>query len=85
MRTHVVFFHGLNGDYENTFLSSSVPPEIWPNWLDDLGDEVAVWGVSYEAASSYWQDGYAMALPDRAMNLLPLLTNTVRLATGDRH
>jgi hypothetical protein len=54
---HVVFFHGLNGSCDTTFLSSGVPPEIWPFWLNDVGDEVAVWRVDYGASGTRWQSG----------------------------
>jgi triacylglycerol esterase/lipase EstA (alpha/beta hydrolase family) len=78
----VVFFHGLNGSYERTFQSSGTPPELWPHWLDDLGSEIAIWGVDYGAAASHWQNGDAMDLADRAQNLLPLVANRVELASG---
>ncbi len=84
VKTHVVFFHGLNGTYETTFTSSSVPPALWPEWLDaDLGESVAVWGIDYSAAALHWQPGEAMALPDRAANILPLLANEPGLQAGD--
>jgi len=84
VKSHVVFFHGLNGSFDTTFSSSSVPPELWPEWLDsDLGASVAVWGIDYGASASRWQPGESMALPDRAENILPLLANEPGLQSGD--
>ena len=83
VRKHVLFFHGLKGSCGTTFLSSGQPPEIWPFWLNELGDEIAVWGVDYGASGTRWQSGDSMALPDRAQNTLPLLTSAPELSAGD--
>jgi len=82
VRKHVIFFHGLNGSCRTTFLSAANAPEAWPFWLNDIGDEIAVWGVDYGASATRWRGGASMALPDRAQNILPLLVNTPELSTG---
>ena len=80
---HVVFVHGLNGSFDKTWMSAGTPPECWPDWLNRSDGTTAIWGVSYGAAALKLQNGASMALPDRAMSLLPLMTSTPELATGD--
>ncbi|WP_244436167.1 esterase/lipase family protein [Sinorhizobium fredii] len=78
-----MFVHGLTGHYEKTWHSRSSPPEFWPYWLEDDLPNVAVWSLGYPAEASRWQSGGAMALPDRARNLLPLLANEPKLTKGN--
>jgi hypothetical protein len=79
--THVIFVHGLNGHYSETFSSSGAPAELWPRWLEAI-DGVAVWGIDYSAPASRWQTGAAMHLADRARNILPLLVHEQGLSRG---
>ena len=81
--THVVFIHGLSGHFELTWQSGSVRPEFWPDWLEADIPEVAVWSLGYPAVATRWKQGAAMALPDRAANLLPLLVSDPALARGN--
>ncbi|WP_164547230.1 MULTISPECIES: esterase/lipase family protein [unclassified Mesorhizobium] len=83
MNTHVVFVHGLTGHFETTWQSRSSTPEFWPDWLTADHPNIAVWSIGYPSAATRWQRGGAMALPDRAANLLPLLVNEPKLATGN--
>ncbi|MER9007120.1 MULTISPECIES: hypothetical protein [unclassified Mesorhizobium] len=83
VNTHAVFVHGLTGHFETTWQSRSSVPEFWPDWLAADHSNIAVWSIGYPAAASRWQSGGAMALPDRAANLLPLLVNERMLATGN--
>lgn len=83
VQKHVVFFHGLNGSCGTTFQSSGEPSDVWPLWLNDCGDEIAVWGLDYGASATRWQSGNSMALPDRAQSVLPLLASAPELSAGD--
>lgn len=80
--THVIFFHGLDGDKEKTWLSSSKPSELWPRWLAIDFVQVGVWSVGYESSATKWRGG-SMHLPDRAENILPLLLAEHRLSEGN--
>jgi len=67
----VVFVHGIQGDPRRTWTNKD--GEFWPSWLAEDNAELAVWSVGYEAAVSGWT-GTAMALYDRANNILAELT-----------
>jgi len=82
INSHVIFFHGLNGDLHKTWQSSANPPVFWPQWLAEDITGLAVWSVGYEAAFSKWK-GTAMHLPDRAMNVLERILLEPRLKTGE--
>lgn len=85
----VIFLHGLDGDAvktwqlnkENKFKSllkilkkDNKPTEMfWPKWLSSDVPGIGIWSVNYPSASSGWR-GKAMSLPDRAANLLQLLS-----------
>jgi hypothetical protein len=47
---------------------------LWPLWLAEEIEGIAVWSVGYDAWSSRWR-GHAMPLQDRAINLLAQLQN----------
>lgn len=79
---HVVFVHGLNGSFDETWLSSQDTPECWPDWLDRDDGAIAVWGVNYGAAIHGLQDKTSMALPDRGASLLPALLQAPELGSG---
>jgi pimeloyl-ACP methyl ester carboxylesterase len=68
-RGAVVFVHGLGGDAFGTWRRSEGDKSFWPEWLEQDLPELEVWTLAYEAAVSNWT-GTAMALPDRATNIL---------------
>jgi pimeloyl-ACP methyl ester carboxylesterase len=77
----IVFVHGLGGDAQATW---KVDPKrddtFWPKWVyDDFRDSntpCTVWTLAYPAAATGWTNrGGAMALPDRATNVLEYLVN----------
>lgn len=66
---HVIFFHGLRGDWKGTWTNNE--GQAWPGWLaEDLG--VCVWSVSYPARPTKWT-GQSMDLSDRGDNIAALL------------
>lgn len=80
----VVFVHGLNGDKVATWTNPDVHNTFWPDWLTEDTPETAVWSLGYPASPSRWQsDGSAMALPDRAANVLPTLVSEIGPTSGD--
>lgn len=82
--THVIFIHGLNGHVENTWISGEgSDSEFWPQWLEEELSNVAVWSVGYEADRLKWGRGIAMAVQDRAANILPRLLAEPELAKGN--
>lgn len=82
IHSHVIFFHGLNGDPIKTWQSSANPPECWPKWLAEDIEGLAVWSIGYKAASLRWF-GTAMHLPDRAMNVFERILIEPKLKTGE--
>ncbi len=69
---NVIFMHGLNGDARRTWQSRQGEMGFWPERLGLELPAVGVWSLGYPAYSSQWR-GDAMALPDRARNVLELL------------
>jgi hypothetical protein len=65
----MVFIHGLGGDAFGTWDAGPPGERYWPRWLAEDLKDVNVWTADYEASASSWI-GSAMALPDRAANLL---------------
>ncbi len=63
----VVFIHGLDGDAYNTWKNEY--GEIWPEWLCDDFNNVAVWTIGYNAASSAWEKD-TMSMSERGYNLI---------------
>src|SRR5262245_43208380 len=70
-RGSVIFVHGLGGDPFTTWQKGD-GSTFWPAWLSTDLPDVAVYTLEYDAAPSKWT-GTAMALPDRATNILNLL------------
>ena len=71
-RGAVVFVHGLGGDGFGTWDAGPPGERFWPRWLSEDLKDVDVWTAAYDASASTWT-GTAMALPDRATNLLAWL------------
>ncbi len=85
VKRHVIFVHGLDGDPRKTWTSPASPlPDnrLWPTWLAADIDGLAVWSLGYEAPALEWR-GSAMALADRAGNVLSRLEAEIRLASGE--
>lgn len=68
----VVFVHGVNGDYINTWHPKGRPDEFWPAWLGQDLPDVGIWSLGYEARSISWT-GSVMPLADRATHVLSIL------------
>ena len=79
----MIFVHGLDGAPYGTWLSGSSAKDFWPEWLEQDIPNVFVWSLGYEATSTWWKKGAALALPDRATSILPRLVNEPGLRTGD--
>jgi pimeloyl-ACP methyl ester carboxylesterase len=82
---HVIYVHGLSGDPRGTWTSPPPPPpqnRVWPEWLAEDVEGLAVWSVGYEAPVSNWR-GSAMDLADRAANVLSLLQVEPDLQKGE--
>lgn len=64
--------------------TSPPPPEnyVWPKWLAEDVEGLAVWSVGYETPVSNWR-GSAMDLSDRAANALSLLLVNPDLREGE--
>jgi pimeloyl-ACP methyl ester carboxylesterase len=77
----VVFVHGLGGDWLGTWTIGTGVDAVWPKWLAEDLEGVAVWSVDYEAPLSDWR-GSAMELTDRAANVLNLLLVQPDLGEG---
>jgi pimeloyl-ACP methyl ester carboxylesterase len=77
----VVFVHGLGGDPLGTWTSGTDAPAIWPKWLAEDIEGLAVWLVGYEAPVSRWS-GTAMHLIDRASNVLHFILVNPSLQQG---
>ncbi|WP_428306485.1 esterase/lipase family protein [Lacipirellula sp.] len=68
-RADVVFVHGLQGDFQETWQKDSDSSNYWPKWLSDDNPDLGIWSVNYEASSSNWF-GSSMPIQDRATTLL---------------
>jgi hypothetical protein len=79
---HVVFVHGLRRVNTKVWRSSGKRPELWPRWLATDIPNLSVWSIDHESAPTLWR-GHAMALGDRANNILPLLLSEERLKSGE--
>ncbi len=79
---NVIFVHGLDGDLRGTWTSPLSPDAVWPKWLAEDVEGLAVWSVGYEAPVSNWR-GSAMELSDRAANVLSRLLVEPTLREGE--
>ncbi len=80
--SHAIFFHGLQGDPFITWCTPSNSDDCWIKWLSEDIENLAVWTVGYQAATSRWF-GHAMHLSDRATNVLERLLLEPSLQVGD--
>lgn len=78
-RLRILFFHGLNGHYQNTWKSSG-SSEFWPSWLLIDAPGTRVTSVEYDAAASRWLSD-PMTISDRAMNIASQLAAVEAYAT----
>ena len=78
-KASAVFIHGLGGDPYETWTSGSA---VWPAWLAEEIDGLAVWLVGYDAPASEWQGG-GMHPVDHATAILSRLYIEPALAKGD--
>ena len=62
--------------------SPAAQNRVWPEWLAEDVEGLAVWSVGYEAPVSNWR-GSAMDLADRAANVLSLLQVEPDLQKGE--
>jgi hypothetical protein len=86
-KADVVFIHGLGGDAFATWRHGKDDTASWPHWLGQEFPEVGVWSVGYSASPSTWPQvrgwfskdhrdaGHGMSLPDRALEVLDLMSN----------
>jgi hypothetical protein len=81
LKAHVIFLHGLGGHPYRTWQATSDKKSLWPRWLAEDIEGLAVWSVGYEAPVSRWK-GTAMHLVDRAENILGRLLTRAELRTG---
>lgn len=82
IQKNAVFFHGLGGDSLKTWQSDKNPNESMLQWLAKDIKGLAIWTVSYPAATSKWQ-GPSMHLADRAKNVLDRILIEPGLQTGE--
>ncbi|WP_217520172.1 esterase/lipase family protein [Vibrio metschnikovii] len=83
IKTHVVFIHGLGGNHEKTWLSSTPDKGFWPNWLSEEIDNIAIWSVGYLNPISRWGSPKAMHFTDRAKDILHRLSQEPLFRDGE--
>ena len=70
----ILFFHGLNGHHQTTWMSPE-SSEFWPSWLLIDAPGTRVTSVEYDAGASRWLSD-PMTISDRAMNIASQLATT---------
>lgn len=82
----VIFIHGLGGDAFGTWRHGPDEASSWPHWLGADFPNIGVWSLGYAASHTRLakrlrlfgrgtrDSGYSMALPDRALQVLDLMT-----------
>lgn len=83
VKRHVIFIHGLDGHYKNTWISANHNEDFWPNWLTQSLTDLDVWSISYEANISRWSKGHAMHFTDQAKNILERIMLEPSLSNGE--
>jgi pimeloyl-ACP methyl ester carboxylesterase len=68
VRLNVLFLHGLDGHFNETWTCPGEGKVFWPTWLIDDAPGVRIATVEYDAALSRWKSG-AMTVADRAGNI----------------
>ncbi|WP_422881882.1 esterase/lipase family protein [Pantoea agglomerans] len=79
---HVIFIHGLGGNYRETWSCAKDKNVFWPEWLAENESDVCIWTIEYESKVAYFIDD-AMALKDRAANIAENLFIKKELKTGE--
>ena len=80
-RATVIFVHGLGGHPYNTWRQDAKGDTFWPLWLAQDVEGLVVYTLGYAAPMTNWL-GTAMALQDRAVNLLEILLGEPGLRQG---
>lgn len=65
---HVVFVHGLGGDYRDTWMGGIQRQEFWPEWLSDDVPGLCIWSIEYDSAAVSRTDA-GMQFQDLAENI----------------
>ncbi|MFN0067768.1 MAG: AAA family ATPase [Limisphaerales bacterium] len=85
-RADVLFLHGLGGHAFKTWRHGEGDDTSWPHWLGQDAPEAGVWSLGYAASPTRLtgllrmvglgnrDSGHGMALPDRAVKVLDLMT-----------
>jgi tetratricopeptide (TPR) repeat protein len=81
LKANVVFLHGLGGHPLQTWQATKDERTLWPRWLAEDINGLAIWSVGYEAPISRWS-GTAMHLVDRAENILGRFITQPELQDG---
>lgn len=79
---HVIFIHGLGGNYRKTWSSGKEENVFWPAWLAENESDLCVWSVEYESKVAYFFDD-AMSFKDRAANIAENLLIKKELKNGE--
>jgi len=71
---HVVFVHGVDGHWRETWQVSGRENCFWPEWIADGFPEAGVWSLQYNVATSRWR-GITMPLLFRGGSVLDICRN----------
>lgn len=79
---HVIFIHGLGGNYKDTWSCGRDENTFWPEWLAEKDSDICVWSVEYESKAAYFIDD-TMAFKDRAANIAESLFIKKEIKEGE--